>query len=180
MTSSTLFTLWLLTLSIIFLLLFDMWYLFLIPDFKIDFFFLSHCLFCWINAFSFGFYQTSVLITLETGVSYLSKNCRYFYSCSPYKINGSSCFSRNHLERIPRLGMWGGVTLCIVPGLSAESTARSSPFCSCVAQTPVVAIMTTGGGMRSLTALYGSLRGLKKLEVLDCATYLTGLSGTTW
>uniref|UniRef100_A0A8B9EXW4 Phospholipase A2 n=1 Tax=Amazona collaria TaxID=241587 RepID=A0A8B9EXW4_9PSIT len=45
---------------------------------------------------------------------------------------------------------------------------------------PVVAIMTTGGGMRSLTALYGSLRGLKKLDVLDCATYLTGLSGTTW
>uniref|UniRef100_A0A493SWA7 Phospholipase A2 n=1 Tax=Anas platyrhynchos platyrhynchos TaxID=8840 RepID=A0A493SWA7_ANAPP len=47
-------------------------------------------------------------------------------------------------------------------------------------ETPVVAIMTTGGGMRSLTALYGSLRGLKKLNVLDCATYLTGLSGTTW
>ncbi|NWR58200.1 PA24E phospholipase, partial [Bucorvus abyssinicus] len=47
-------------------------------------------------------------------------------------------------------------------------------------ETPVVAIMTTGGGMRSLTALYGSLRGLKKLDVLDCATYLTGLSGTTW
>ncbi|PKU35965.1 cytosolic phospholipase a2 epsilon-like [Limosa lapponica baueri] len=49
-----------------------------------------------------------------------------------------------------------------------------------LAETPVVAIMTTGGGMRSLTALYGSLRGLKKLNVLDCATYLTGLSGTTW
>ncbi|NXT76754.1 PA24E phospholipase, partial [Zapornia atra] len=47
-------------------------------------------------------------------------------------------------------------------------------------ETPVVAIMTTGGGMRSLTALYGSLRGLKKLNVLDCAMYLTGLSGTTW
>uniref|UniRef100_A0A8C9L356 Phospholipase A2 n=1 Tax=Serinus canaria TaxID=9135 RepID=A0A8C9L356_SERCA len=47
-------------------------------------------------------------------------------------------------------------------------------------ESPVVAIMTTGGGMRSLTALYGSLRGLKKLNVLDCATYLTGLSGTTW
>uniref|UniRef100_A0A663LPW2 Phospholipase A2 n=1 Tax=Athene cunicularia TaxID=194338 RepID=A0A663LPW2_ATHCN len=47
-------------------------------------------------------------------------------------------------------------------------------------ETPVVAIMTTGGGMRSLTALYGSLRGLKKLNILDCATYLTGLSGTTW
>ncbi|KAM9149393.1 cytosolic phospholipase A2 epsilon-like [Pangshura tecta] len=45
---------------------------------------------------------------------------------------------------------------------------------------PVVAIMTTGGGMRSFTTTYGSLLGLKKLNVLDCATYLSGLSGTTW
>ncbi|XP_074854961.1 cytosolic phospholipase A2 epsilon-like [Carettochelys insculpta] len=45
---------------------------------------------------------------------------------------------------------------------------------------PVVAIMTTGGGMRSLTTTYGSLLGLKKLNIIDCATYLTGLSGTTW
>uniref|UniRef100_A0A674JGX8 Phospholipase A2 n=1 Tax=Terrapene triunguis TaxID=2587831 RepID=A0A674JGX8_9SAUR len=45
---------------------------------------------------------------------------------------------------------------------------------------PVVAIMTTGGGMRSLTTTYGSLLGLKKLNVIDCAMYLTGLSGTTW
>ncbi|XP_019407915.1 PREDICTED: cytosolic phospholipase A2 epsilon-like [Crocodylus porosus] len=47
-------------------------------------------------------------------------------------------------------------------------------------ETPVIAIMTTGGGMRSLTTTYGSLSGLKKLNLLDCATYLTGLSGTTW
>ncbi|XP_033030300.1 cytosolic phospholipase A2 epsilon-like [Lacerta agilis] len=45
---------------------------------------------------------------------------------------------------------------------------------------PVVAIMTTGGSTRSLTACYGSLRGLQKLNLLDCATYITGLSGTTW
>ncbi|CAM4687209.1 cytosolic phospholipase A2 epsilon-like [Lepidochelys kempii] len=45
---------------------------------------------------------------------------------------------------------------------------------------PVVAIMTTGGGMRSLTTSYGSLLGLQKLNVIDCAMYLTGLSGTTW
>lgn len=64
--------------------------------------------------------------------------------------------------------------------VSCSPLSDASPFCLCVAQTPVVAIMTTGGGMRSLTALYGSLRGLKKLNVLDCATYLTGLSGTTW
>ncbi|XP_060139000.1 cytosolic phospholipase A2 epsilon [Zootoca vivipara] len=47
-------------------------------------------------------------------------------------------------------------------------------------EVPVVAIMTTGGSTRSLTAFYGSLRGLQKLNLLDCATYITGLSGTTW
>ncbi|CAI5763935.1 cytosolic phospholipase A2 epsilon-like [Podarcis lilfordi] len=45
---------------------------------------------------------------------------------------------------------------------------------------PVVAIMTTGGGTRSFAAMYGSLLGLQKLNLLDCITYLTGLSGTTW
>ncbi|XP_066471802.1 cytosolic phospholipase A2 epsilon-like [Tiliqua scincoides] len=45
---------------------------------------------------------------------------------------------------------------------------------------PVVAIVTTGGSTRSLTAFYGSLRGLQKLNLIDCASYLSGLSGTTW
>ncbi|XP_058018006.1 cytosolic phospholipase A2 epsilon-like [Ahaetulla prasina] len=47
-------------------------------------------------------------------------------------------------------------------------------------EVPVIAIMTTGGSMRSLTACFGSLRGLQKLNLLDCATYMSGLSGTTW
>ncbi|NXE46910.1 PA24E phospholipase, partial [Casuarius casuarius] len=45
---------------------------------------------------------------------------------------------------------------------------------------PVVAITTTGGGTRSLTAMYGSLLGLQKLNLLDCISYISGLSGTTW
>ncbi|KAM6335847.1 cytosolic phospholipase A2 epsilon-like [Podargus strigoides] len=47
-------------------------------------------------------------------------------------------------------------------------------------EVPVVAIITTGGGLKSMTGLYGSLMGLKKLNVLDCVTYISGLSGTTW
>ncbi|NXP80796.1 PA24E phospholipase, partial [Ramphastos sulfuratus] len=47
-------------------------------------------------------------------------------------------------------------------------------------EVPVVAITTTGGGTRSLTAMYGSLLGLQKLNLLDCITYIGGLSGTTW
>ncbi|XP_042315988.1 cytosolic phospholipase A2 epsilon-like [Sceloporus undulatus] len=47
-------------------------------------------------------------------------------------------------------------------------------------EVPVVAIMTTGGGFRALTALYVHLLMIQRLGVLDCVSYLTGLSGTTW
>uniref|UniRef100_A0A670Y6N5 PLA2c domain-containing protein n=1 Tax=Pseudonaja textilis TaxID=8673 RepID=A0A670Y6N5_PSETE len=47
-------------------------------------------------------------------------------------------------------------------------------------EVPVVAIMTTGGGIRAVTAMYAHLLTLQKLGVLDCVSYLTGLSGTTW
>nr|XP_025951465.1 cytosolic phospholipase A2 epsilon-like [Dromaius novaehollandiae] len=47
-------------------------------------------------------------------------------------------------------------------------------------EVPVVAIMTTGGGTRALTAMYAHLLSVQKLNVLDCVSYITGLSGTTW
>ncbi|XP_066473851.1 cytosolic phospholipase A2 epsilon-like [Tiliqua scincoides] len=45
---------------------------------------------------------------------------------------------------------------------------------------PIIAAMTTAGGVRSMTAMYGSLFGLQKLNLLDCISYIAGLSGTTW
>ncbi|KFV07264.1 Cytosolic phospholipase A2 epsilon, partial [Pterocles gutturalis] len=47
-------------------------------------------------------------------------------------------------------------------------------------EVPVVAIMTTGGGTRALTAMYAHLLSVQELKVLDCVSYITGLSGTTW
>ncbi|KAM6068267.1 cytosolic phospholipase A2 epsilon-like [Theristicus caerulescens] len=47
-------------------------------------------------------------------------------------------------------------------------------------EVPVVAIMTTGGGTRALTAMYAHLLSVQELNVLDCISYITGLSGTTW
>ncbi|XP_048340563.1 cytosolic phospholipase A2 epsilon-like [Sphaerodactylus townsendi] len=40
--------------------------------------------------------------------------------------------------------------------------------------------MTTGGGTRSFTTTFGTLRGLQKLNLIDCVTYMSGLSGTCW
>ncbi|EMP39596.1 Cytosolic phospholipase A2 epsilon [Chelonia mydas] len=47
-------------------------------------------------------------------------------------------------------------------------------------EVPVVAFMTTGGGTRALTAMYAHLLSIQKLNVLDCISYISGLSGTTW
>nr|XP_019580981.1 PREDICTED: cytosolic phospholipase A2 epsilon [Rhinolophus sinicus] len=47
-------------------------------------------------------------------------------------------------------------------------------------EVPLIAIMATGGGTRSMTAMYGHLLGLQKLNLLNCSSYITGLSGATW
>ncbi|NWZ35787.1 PA24E phospholipase, partial [Brachypodius atriceps] len=47
-------------------------------------------------------------------------------------------------------------------------------------EVPIVAVTTAGCGVRALTAMYGSILGLQKLRVLDCVSYISGSSGTTW
>ncbi|XP_041601372.1 cytosolic phospholipase A2 delta [Vulpes lagopus] len=47
-------------------------------------------------------------------------------------------------------------------------------------EVPVVGIMATGGGARAMTSLYGHLLALQKLGLLDCVTYFSGISGSTW
>ncbi|XP_066470429.1 cytosolic phospholipase A2 beta-like [Tiliqua scincoides] len=47
-------------------------------------------------------------------------------------------------------------------------------------EVPVVAVMATGGGLRAMTALYGNLLALQKLNILDCVSYITSASGSTW
>ncbi|XP_071368771.1 cytosolic phospholipase A2 zeta-like [Centroberyx affinis] len=45
---------------------------------------------------------------------------------------------------------------------------------------PVIALVGSGGGTRAMTGLFGSLKGLQQIGVLDAATYITGVSGSTW
>ncbi|KAH0626655.1 hypothetical protein JD844_001746 [Phrynosoma platyrhinos] len=45
---------------------------------------------------------------------------------------------------------------------------------------PSIAVLGSGGGMRAMIALYGTLTELKKCNLLDCITYLSGVSGSTW
>ncbi|KFQ35024.1 Cytosolic phospholipase A2 beta, partial [Merops nubicus] len=47
-------------------------------------------------------------------------------------------------------------------------------------EVPVIAVMATGGGLRAMSAMFGHLLALQKLDLLDCVTYVTGASGSTW
>ncbi|XP_074088146.1 cytosolic phospholipase A2 delta [Macrotis lagotis] len=47
-------------------------------------------------------------------------------------------------------------------------------------EVPVIGVMAIGGGARAMTSLYGHLFALKKLDLLDCVTYISGTSGSTW
>ncbi|XP_048340557.1 cytosolic phospholipase A2 delta-like [Sphaerodactylus townsendi] len=47
-------------------------------------------------------------------------------------------------------------------------------------EVPVVAVMATGSGCRSMVSFCGQLSGLQKLNILDCITYISSTSGSAW
>ncbi|XP_074647268.1 cytosolic phospholipase A2-like isoform X2 [Tubulanus polymorphus] len=47
-------------------------------------------------------------------------------------------------------------------------------------QTPTIGILGSGGGFRAMVAMSGVIKALKESGVLDCAMYMSGLSGSSW
>ncbi|XP_037127811.1 cytosolic phospholipase A2 zeta isoform X5 [Syngnathus acus] len=47
-------------------------------------------------------------------------------------------------------------------------------------QVPTIALVASGGGSRAMTSLFGTLKSLKEIKVLDILAYITGVSGATW
>nr|XP_028588347.1 cytosolic phospholipase A2 [Podarcis muralis] len=45
---------------------------------------------------------------------------------------------------------------------------------------PVIAILGSGGGFRATVGFAGVMKALYESGILDCATYIAGLSGSTW
>ncbi|XP_013922893.1 PREDICTED: cytosolic phospholipase A2 [Thamnophis sirtalis] len=45
---------------------------------------------------------------------------------------------------------------------------------------PVIAILGSGGGFRATVGFSGVIKALYESGILDCATYIAGLSGSTW
>jgi len=46
--------------------------------------------------------------------------------------------------------------------------------------TPLIGIACSGGGNRAAVAALGLYKGLEKIGLLDCVTYMASLSGSTW
>ncbi|KAF4084376.1 hypothetical protein AMELA_G00127960 [Ameiurus melas] len=47
-------------------------------------------------------------------------------------------------------------------------------------EVPTVALVCSGGGSRAMTGMFGSLKGLQSLGLLDTISYSTTVSGSTW
>ncbi|XP_018011748.1 cytosolic phospholipase A2 isoform X2 [Hyalella azteca] len=47
-------------------------------------------------------------------------------------------------------------------------------------QVPIMAVLGSGGGFRAMMCLSGAVKALHETGVLDCATYISGLSGSSW
>ncbi|CAL4068414.1 unnamed protein product [Meganyctiphanes norvegica] len=47
-------------------------------------------------------------------------------------------------------------------------------------EVPTIGILGSGGGFRAMIGLSGALHALQDSGILDCVTYLAGLSGSTW
>ncbi|XP_043916366.1 cytosolic phospholipase A2 beta-like [Protopterus annectens] len=46
--------------------------------------------------------------------------------------------------------------------------------------TPTIAVLASGGGLRAMISLAGTLEALNEAGLLNCVTYLCGVSGSTW
>ncbi|XP_072430053.1 cytosolic phospholipase A2-like isoform X1 [Chiloscyllium punctatum] len=49
-----------------------------------------------------------------------------------------------------------------------------------IREVPTIAILGSGGGFRAMVGFAGVMKALMESGVFDCATYIAGLSGSTW
>ena len=56
----------------------------------------------------------------------------------------------------------------------------SEALFSCRLQVPTIAVLGSGGGYRATTGFSAACHALEEMDLLDCVTYMTGLSGSAW
>lgn len=62
--------------------------------------------------------------------------------------------------------------------LLGPKNAKNAP--QSIREVPTIAILGSGGGFRAMIGLSGAIKALVESGVFDCATYVSGLSGSTW
>lgn len=60
--------------------------------------------------------------------------------------------------------------------LGQPNDAESTVFC----QYPTMALIFPGGGYRAMIGFAGFMQGAEERGILDCCTYIAGLSGSAW
>ncbi|KAJ8270308.1 hypothetical protein GJAV_G00112780 [Gymnothorax javanicus] len=69
----------------------------------------------------------------------------------------------------------------VMLGIKKLLKLEKGHFLPCSLQeVPVIAIVGSGGGFRAMVGFSGVMKALYESGVLDCATYVAGLSGSTW
>ncbi|XP_055043160.2 cytosolic phospholipase A2 [Misgurnus anguillicaudatus] len=82
-----------------------------------------------------------------------------------------------HKEKLYRQQRCDRVMLSIKKLLHME---KPSLLPSSAHEVPVIAVLGSGGGFRAMVGFSGVMKALYESGVLDCVTYVAGLSGSTW
>ncbi len=72
------------------------------------------------------------------------------------------------------------ISLAILSWNDLQMYVCTIKLCAFQNKVPHIALLSSGGGQRSMVGLLGSLVQLDKAGLLDCILYLSGVSGSTW
>uniref|UniRef100_A0A673GU25 Phospholipase A2 n=1 Tax=Sinocyclocheilus rhinocerous TaxID=307959 RepID=A0A673GU25_9TELE len=67
-----------------------------------------------------------------------------------------------------------------LPASPREVKSKTTKKNCLINSVPTIAILGSGGGFRAMVGFSGVMKALYESGVLDCATYVAGLSGSTW
>ncbi|XP_041063720.1 cytosolic phospholipase A2-like isoform X3 [Carcharodon carcharias] len=70
------------------------------------------------------------------------------------------------------------VAMIGIKKLLGPNNAMNAP--QSIREVPTIAILGSGGGFRAMVGFSGVMKALMESGVFDCATYVAGLSGSTW
>lgn len=105
--------------------------------------------------------------------------------------NGSKIEVKLYVEKNHSTNLRFGLDLCqeekafrdsrkakVYQGLQAILDKDKVP--QSLSESPTVCLMTSGGGFRAMIAYCGAYKAMEDAGIIDCVTYLTALSGSSW